>query len=192
MTDTNENLVASYQSGNKKSLANLLKLNKSLIFTLVKKYSNIPRYEALSICRYGFYKAVCLYNGQCKFSTYAYMCMSNKLRTYIKVNKKSNEFLIKKTMSYDLLNSEDQPKSPLISPEAYTDKRQWKKLLLKAKECLTEQELTIITHYYYHDLSLRQIAQKIDLSYEMVRQVLKKGIIRLRKKMVFIAPSQRP
>lgn len=78
----------------------------------------------------------------------------------------------------DSIADEQSPNPTYILEEA-----EIKIILSKAVEELPEKEKTVISLYYYHDLTNRQIAQVMNLSDSRVSQLHTKAIFRLRGKL---------
>ena len=56
-------------------------------------------------------------------------------------------------------------------------------MLAQALETLSEREQDIIVLYYYHDLSLKEIAEKVGISYANAKFIKSQAINKLRMKM---------
>jgi RNA polymerase sporulation-specific sigma factor len=103
MKNTNINeMVKSYQEGNKEIFEKILKDNKNLIYSISRKYVTIEKEDAFQIGSIELLKAVETFNpNKGKFSVYAYRMIDNEFQTIIK--KKRID-----TTSYDMTCSEDE------------------------------------------------------------------------------------
>lgn len=80
-----------------------------------------------------------------------------------------------------LKDSVQDQKSP--NPLSTLEEKETKKLLLKAVGELPEKEKTVISLFYYEDLSNKEIARVMELSDSRISQLHTKAIFRLRGKM---------
>ena len=103
MKNTNINeMVKSYQEGNKEIFNVILKDNKNLIYSIAKKYITIEKEDAFQIGSIELLKAVETFNSnKGKFSVYAYRMIDNKFQTIIKKKRVD-------TISYDKTYLEDE------------------------------------------------------------------------------------
>lgn len=69
------------------------------------------------------------------------------------------------------------------NPAASVEEKEIKKLLAKAIGDLPEKERTVVSLYYYNDLSNKEIAQVMELSDSRISQLHTKAIFRLRGKL---------
>lgn len=69
------------------------------------------------------------------------------------------------------------------SPAASAEEKEIKKLLAKAIGDLPEKERTVVSLYYYNDLSNKEIARVMELSDSRISQLHTKAIFRLRGKL---------
>lgn len=73
------------------------------------------------------------------------------------------------------------PSSP--NPSAISETNELKKILAKAVSELPEKEKTVVSLFYYNDLSNKEIAQVMELSDSRISQLHTKAIFRLRGKL---------
>lgn len=69
------------------------------------------------------------------------------------------------------------------SPEENIEKEELSKVLGDALELLTEKERTVITLYYYEDLTLKEISNVLEVSESRVSQLHTKALQKMKKKM---------
>ena len=69
------------------------------------------------------------------------------------------------------------------NPELNVAEEDVKRVLVEAIEKLTEQERTVITLYYYRELTIKEIAQIMSLSDSRVSQLHTRSILRLRGRL---------
>ena len=63
--------------------------------------------------------------------------------------------------------------------------RSWRSQLMKAIDELNEQERTVLSLYYYEDLTMREIGQVLGVSEQRVGQINQKLIRKLREKLAY-------
>jgi len=73
------------------------------------------------------------------------------------------------------------PKSP--NPVQISENNELKKILAKAVSELPEKEKTVVSLFYYNNLSNKEIAQVMELSDSRISQLHTKAIFRLRGKL---------
>lgn len=69
------------------------------------------------------------------------------------------------------------------SPEEAIEKDELKKMLAEALETLTEKENKVVLLYYYEDLTLKEIANILEVSESRVSQLHTKALQKLQKKL---------
>lgn len=65
-------------------------------------------------------------------------------------------------------------------PEKAIEKEELKKILVKALETLTEKETSVITLYYYEDLTLKEISQILSVSESRVSQLHSRALQKMK------------
>ena len=73
--------------------------------------------------------------------------------------------------------------SHFIQPEESVSKEELKEVLAEALEILTEKEKKVILLYYYEEMTLKEIAQVLEVSESRVSQLHTKGLAKMKKKM---------
>jgi RNA polymerase sigma factor for flagellar operon FliA len=69
------------------------------------------------------------------------------------------------------------------NPELMVETEDLKRVLVEAIEKLTEQEMMVVSLYYYKDLTIKEIANIMQLSDSRVSQLHTKSILRLRGRL---------
>lgn len=65
------------------------------------------------------------------------------------------------------------------------DEQELRSQLMKAIDELNEQERTVLSLYYYEDLTMREIGQVLGVSEQRVGQINQKLIRKLREKLAY-------
>lgn len=76
------------------------------------------------------------------------------------------------------LKDEDEP-----LPEEYIQKQEIKDILTKSIEALPEREKTVITLYYFEELTLKEISSILEVSESRISQLHTKAVSRLKGKL---------
>ena len=73
----------------------------------------------------------------------------------------------------------------VFDPEDEMDEQELRSQLMKAIDELNEQERTVLSLYYYEDLTMREIGQVLGVSEQRVGQINQKLIRKLREKLAY-------
>ena len=73
----------------------------------------------------------------------------------------------------------------VFDPEDEMDEQELHSQLMKAIDELNEQERTVLSLYYYEDLTMREIGQVLGVSEQRVGQINQKLIRKLREKLAY-------
>ena len=68
-------------------------------------------------------------------------------------------------------------------PEQAVEKRELKKMLAEALRSLTEKECSVITLYYYEDMTLKEISQVLSVSESRVSQLHTKALRKIKEQL---------
>ena len=68
-------------------------------------------------------------------------------------------------------------------PEAAVQKQELKKMLVEALKTLTEKEQSVITFYYYEELTLKEISQILSVSESRVSQLHTKALKKIKNQL---------
>lgn len=69
------------------------------------------------------------------------------------------------------------------TPEEALDKEELKQKLAEALTLLTDKERTVVTFYYYEDLTLKEIANILEVSESRVSQLHTKALVKMKSKL---------
>ena len=69
------------------------------------------------------------------------------------------------------------------SPEEVVDKSELKQMLVEALESLTEKERSVITFYYYEELTLKEIAAILEVSESRISQLHTRALEKMRGRL---------
>ena len=70
-----------------------------------------------------------------------------------------------------------------LGPEEQMDEQELRQELAKAIDSLGEQERTVLSLYYYENLTMREIGQVMGVSEQRIGQINRKLIRKLRERM---------
>ena len=70
-----------------------------------------------------------------------------------------------------------------MQPEQVMEKDELKKKILEAIEELTEKEKSVITLYYYEEMTLKEISMVLDVSESRVSQLHTKALNKMKLKL---------
>lgn len=151
-------------SGDRSSFVALVQKYQDMVFTLSLKIVK-NREEAEEVAQDVFmkvYESLDRFQGKSKFSTWIYRITYNQSINYLKSGKKNRT-----TTSLDRRieytgNHEPDASEVMGQHEKYSQ-------IQKALLHLPETEQIIVTLYYYEDLSVKEIADIVDLSVQNVK-----------------------
>ena len=73
----------------------------------------------------------------------------------------------------------------VFDPEYEMDEQELRAQLIQAIDTLNDQERTVLSLYYYEDLTMREIGQVLGVSEQRVGQINQKLIRKLREKLSY-------
>ena len=76
-----------------------------------------------------------------------------------------------------------QTTTHFLSPEENIDKKELTEKLSEALQNLTDKEQQIITFYYYEEMTLKEIAQVLDVSESRVSQLHTRALKKMKDKL---------
>ena len=91
-----------------------------------------------------------------------------------------NEFM---DQGADIQEDVNNPSRAFEGPEEAVEKEELKKMLMEALELLTEKEKKVILLYYYEDLTLKEIANVLEVSESRVSQLHTRSLQKMRVKL---------
>lgn len=179
-----EALVALAKAGDKSSMSRLIELSEQMVYCNCRyllKNEEEARDMAQEVFLTVFTKIETLKKAEAFFD-WVKIIKINKCKNYLK--QRNMYFLLE-----DASGKEDDtdPSSHFIdrrdqcSPEKSLDRKEVKELLLKHIDRLPDAQRLCIVLFYYDDLSLRQIAQLLNVSVGTVKSRLAYARINLRK-----------
>ncbi len=172
----------------------LIKLNEGLIGTQLKKFGLVGDPEALSLGYEALYKAIMTFNTSRsnKFSTYATVCIYNKLGSYV---RSINTTINKNTISYDAPVDDkgtthlDRFESALTADGRLLEETGVKEIMQCVEQCIAEvnnKTQRNILEYWRESMfraTHREIASKLDCSQSYVSQTLNRFRSNLKNKL---------
>ena len=172
----------------------LIKLNEGLIGKQLKKFGLIGDPEALSLGYEALYKAIMTFNTSRsnKFSTYATVCIYNKLGSYV---RSINTAINKNTISYDAPIDDkgtthlDRFESALTADGKLLEETGVKEIMQCVEQCIAEVNSKTqrnILEYWRESMfraTHREIASKLDCSQSYVSQTLNRFRSNLKNKL---------
>src|SRR5690606_35048934 len=172
----------------------LIKLNERLIGKQLKKFGLIGDPEALSLGYEALYKAIMTFNTSRsnKFSTYATVCIYNKLGSYV---RSINTTINKNTISYDAPVDDkgtthlDRFESALTADGKLLEETGVKEIMQCVEQCIAEvnnKTQRNILEYWRESMfraTHREIASELDCSQSYVSQTLNRFRSNLKNKL---------
>ncbi|MFK7748041.1 MAG: RNA polymerase sigma factor [Kordia sp.] len=175
--NTDQNSIEQIRAGNPNAYAALVTKYQRMVFTLaVRMVGN--REDAEEVAQDTFvkaYKALDRFKGTSKFSTWLYRIVYNTSLDYIKKNKR-----IILSEHIDEVNEADI--GSMQNALTYIEAKEKKQLIENALLKLPEDERVLLTLFYFEELSLKEIAEIVQLSYDNVKIKLHRS----RKKLFHI------
>ncbi|NLJ79168.1 MAG: FliA/WhiG family RNA polymerase sigma factor [Tissierellia bacterium] len=104
--------------------------------------------------------------------------LESTLASMVNFNIVSLENLLHSKGEYNI-DSEQNP----ITPEKALEKKELKESLAEAIDMLNPQEKTIISLYYYEELTYKEIGYIIDLSESRISQIHSKSILKIKNRL---------
>lgn len=136
--------------------------------------------ETLSICTYALAKAAAEYREEVgSFQAYATKCMQNELgMAWRKENRKSK---LRTRVAESLATTSFRNGSPIMSDFTSTQERaHFIRDIRKAIKNLTPKQAKVLEMYYLDEMTQEQIAGKLGVSREAIKNILPKAINNLR------------
>ncbi len=173
-----------YKNGDLKARNEIIKHNLRFVIHIVEKHfknTDFDQEELVSIGTVGLIKAVDTYDvlKNIRFATYAGRCIENEILMFLKLNKKHlNNISLEQPLDDDNKRTladmlEDKQINIELDYEVKDELNYYQKILSKALPLLDSRERQIINYYYYHKMTQRQIAAKLNLSQNWVSHIKK-------------------
>lgn len=198
LTQEEETLyLQKFESGDDDARNILIERNLRLVAHIVKKYSNINKEteDLISIGTIGLIKAINTYKlGKgTRLATYAARCIDNEILMSIRTSKKySSDIYLQDIIGVDKEGNEIHIEDKMADDvdtidEQVTLKMQIKVLYEKIKLVLKDREKLVIEQRYGllngHELTQREIADRLGISRSYVSRIEKKALKKLYKEM---------
>ena len=68
-------------------------------------------------------------------------------------------------------------------PEDVVEKEELKKMIVEAISLLTDKERSVVTLYYYEEMTLKEISLVLDVSESRVSQLHTKALLKMKSKL---------
>ena len=172
----------------------IFKLNKGLVGKQLMKFGLVGDPDAISLGYEALYNAILTFNTSRNntFSTYATVCIYNKLGTYV---RSKNTMIRMNTISYDNCIDEDGTthldtfESSLTTDELVLQKDSIAYILKCVDECInsiknpTQRKILLLWRETGFEATHKEIATKLACSQSYVSQTLNKFRKKLKSKM---------
>lgn len=170
--DSDETLIELFQNGDAAAFHFLIERHKGLIWAQVKKYFG-PAADGddivQDICLALWKNRMSWKPGVAKFSTWLYRVASNRCIDILRQ---------KREVSTD--SSFDHISSATLSAEERVSEHQLSRQLKEILASLPAQQKIALQLFYYEDAEISQICNRMELSEDSVRSLLKRGKQKLR------------
>ncbi|WP_046745307.1 RNA polymerase sigma factor [Kordia zhangzhouensis] len=174
---TDLDYIEQIQAGNVHAYAMLVSRYKNMVFTLAFRLIK-NKEDAEEVAQDSFikaYRALGSFKGSSKFSTWLYRIVYNTSLDYLK--KRTRVVL---STHIDEVNEADIGK--MQDAMSYLEAEEKKQTIEKALAKLPEDERVLLTLFYFEELSLKEVAEIVGVSYENVKIKLHRS----RKKLYHI------
>lgn len=163
-TSTDHQLIENTLQGNTQAFSVLVERYQNFVFTIaVRMLRN--REEAEEVAQDSFIKAfeaLSTYRGEAKFSSWLYSIAYRK--TLDRIRKNNNSRTIELVEEITETETED-----IENALHFIQIQERNKLIKKGIEQLPEQEVAIITFFYFEELSIKEISEITQLSEDNVK-----------------------
>ena len=193
-------LVADMSNGDSKAKKELIERNLRLVVYTAQKFDNtgVNIEDLISVGTIGLIKAVGSFNGnkQIKMATYASRCIENEILMFLrKTVKAKKEVSLDDPLNMDSDGNELKLADCLgtASDEVSQnyDQNIEKEILKKALSTLNEREMLIMNMRFGlendHEMTQKEVADKLNISQSYISRLEKKIIERLKKEMLKLA-----
>ncbi|AXG71373.1 ECF RNA polymerase sigma factor SigW [Kordia sp. SMS9] len=162
--NTDQDYIAQIRSGNVNVYSALVSKYKNMVFTLALRMVE-NKEDAEEVSQDTFvkaYKALDRFKGTSKFSTWLYRIVYNTSLDHLKKSKR-----VVLSEHIDEINEADI--GSMQNALTYIEAKEKKQMIEKALLQLPEEERVLLTLFYFEELSLREISEIIQLSYDNVK-----------------------
>ena len=194
---TNEELVVSYQKGNKQALEQLIENNQKFIYKVANKFytdgiSAIDKDDLIQEGNIGFIKACDKYDvnneQKASFTTYAFHWIYSKIHRFITTKDTNNEISLnipvgeeQGSEKIDLIESDKNYIEDIEEKIYLQELREELEMVMNNNNTLHERE--VLKLYYGWDIepiATGEIADLFDTSSDKIRQIKSKAIRKIR------------
>ncbi|PTX61519.1 RNA polymerase sigma-70 factor (ECF subfamily) [Kordia periserrulae] len=175
--NTDQEYIAQIRAGNANAYAALVTKYKNMTFTLALRMVG-NREDAEEVAQDTFvkaYKALDSFKGTSKFSTWLYRIVYNTSLDYIKKQKRV-------VLSEHIDEVNEAAIGSMQNALTYIEEKEKKEMIEKALLQVPEDERVLLTLFYFEELSLKEITEIVNLSYDNVKIKLHRS----RKKLFHI------
>lgn len=161
---TDQDYILEIHSGNVNAYAMLVNKYKDMTFTLALRMVG-NKEDAEEIAQDTFvkaYKALHTFKGTSKFSTWLYRIVYNTSLDYIKKNKRV-------ILSEHIDEIHEATIGTMQNAMSYIEAKEKKELIEKALLQLPEEDRVLLTLFYFEELSLKEITEIVNISYQNVK-----------------------
>ena len=161
---TDQDYILEIHSGNVNAYAILVNKYKDMTFTLALRMVG-NKEDAEEIAQDTFvkaYKALHTFKGTSKFSTWLYRIVYNTSLDYIKKNKRV-------ILSEHIDEIHEATIGTMQNAMSYIEAKEKKELIEKALLQLPEEDRVLLTLFYFEELSLKEITEIVNISYQNVK-----------------------
>ena len=179
-------LIERAQQGEMEAFRLLVERSKINVYRLAYDLTG-NRHDAEDLSQDVFikaFKSLRLFRGDAKWSTWLYRITINAAMDK-KKSKAQKTMLMHDAFAAGNAETEYAPSDEAPRPDRLTDAGLIRRNIERALEDLTTRERSVFVLRHYHDLSLRQIAETMDISEGTVKSFLFRAIRRLRKSLDF-------
>ncbi len=177
--DSEYHTVQCAMAGDQNAFTYLTNKYYNLVYATINDILQQPEYtlEAVQDTFIKAFKYLPTWRGHCKWSTWLYCIARTTALDYFRQHKAQQRHakILTENMFHQTVDANDTPFERLVRQEQYSG-------LLGAIEQLSSDDATILTLYYFDDLSLHQICIQMNINLSNAKSKLCRARQRLRNK----------
>lgn len=169
-------LVTKAEAGDNQAIAELYQLTSKQAYSLAMQITKNEE-ESFDILQDSYLKAfdnLSSLKDKSKFTSWFYQILANKCRDFLKSKRNTN--VLFSDMTYETDNGEQEvefiDENSTFSPEENTDYNETKRLLAEMIDNLPDEQKLVVLMHYMQDLSIKEIAQSLEVSENTVKSRL--------------------
>lgn len=169
-------LVNKAEAGDNQAIAELYQLTSKQAYSLAMQITKNEE-ESFDILQDSYLKAfdnLSSLKDKSKFTSWFYQILANKCRDFLKSKRNTN--VLFSDMTYETDNGEQEvefiDENSTFSPEENTDYNETKRLLAEMIDNLPDEQKLVVLMHYMQDLSIKEIAQSLEVSENTVKSRL--------------------